>query len=215
MVYYSNCKFWYHDCSFPISSDLSLKQSYLVCSNCITELFHKFFCLFYLLQPMNINTFCDISDDKVNHNDVLNFNQHSSPQLTEKNTTNHYVMTMPNQMSKRGFLNKKSNCWVSSPLQVLHYSPLPHCLAISKELFAETLHSIFLIMTLFQNLLAIDDKIKVYCFTILGGIGHTTYFHVDEKVLSSMRMIRKLDSEVNKTDQMKFFVCWMESNAST
>ena len=73
----------------------------------------------------------------------------------------------------------------------------------------------FVDMALFQNMLATDDKIKVYCFTILGGIGHTTYFHVDEKVLSSMRMIRKLDSEVNKTDQMKFFVCWMENSAST
>ena len=57
---------------------------------------------------------------------------------------------------------------------------------------------------LFQNLLAIDDKIKVHCFTILGGIGHATYFHVDEKVLSLMCMIRKLDSEVNKNNQIKF-----------
>ena len=68
---------------------------------------------------------------------------------------------------------------------------------------------------LFQNLLAIGDKIKVHFFTILGGIGHTTYFHVDEKVLSLMCMIRELDSEFNKTDQMKFFVCWMENSAST
>ena len=66
-------------------------------------------------------------------------------------------------------------------------------------------------MALFQNLLAFDDRIKVHCFTILGGIGHTTYFQVDEKVLSLMCMIRKLDSEVNKTDQIKFFVCWMET----
>ena len=70
-------------------------------------------------------------------------------------------------------------------------------------------------MALLQNLLAIDDKIKVHCFTILGGIGYATYFHFDDKVLPSMHMIRKLDSEVNKTDQMKFFVCWMENSAST
>ena len=67
---------------------------------------------------------------------------------------------------------------------------------------------------LFRNLLAIDDKIKVHCFTIVGGIGHTTYFHVDAKVLSSIHMIRKLDSVIKKTDQMKFFVCWMENSAS-
>ena len=53
---------------------------------------------------------------------------------------------------------------------------------------------------LFQNLLATDDKIKVHCFTILGGIGHTTYFHVGKKVLSLMWIIRKLDSEVDETD---------------
>ena len=60
-----------------------------------------------------------------------------------------------------------------------------------------------------------DIQVKVPCFTILGGIGHTTYFRVDEKALSLMGMIRKLDSEVNKTDQIKFFVCWMENSAST
>ena len=70
-------------------------------------------------------------------------------------------------------------------------------------------------MALFQNLLVIDDKIKVHCFTILGGIGHNTYFHVDKKVLSAMRMIRKLDFEVNKTYQINSFVCWMENSAST
>ena len=48
MVHCSICKFWYHDCCFPTSFDLSLKQPYLVCSNCITELFHEFCCLFYL-----------------------------------------------------------------------------------------------------------------------------------------------------------------------
>ena len=56
------------------------------------------------------------------------------------------------------------------------------------------------VKALFQNLLAIDDKIKVHCFTILGGIGRTTYFHAGKKVLYLMWMIRKLDSEVNQTD---------------
>ena len=50
---------------------------------------------------------------------------------------------MPDQVSKRGFINKKSNCWVSSLLQVLHYSPLPDCLVVSKEPFAATLYSLF------------------------------------------------------------------------
>ena len=54
---------------------------------------------------------------------------------------------MPDQVPKRGFLKKKSNYWVSSLLQVLHYLPLPYCLAVSKEPFAATLYS------LFQNML--------------------------------------------------------------
>ena len=73
MVHCSNCKFWYHDCCFLTSFDLSLKQPHLVCSNCVTELFHEFFCLFYLSQPMNINKFCDIWNDKINNKDALNF----------------------------------------------------------------------------------------------------------------------------------------------
>ena len=48
MVHCSNCKFWYHDCCLPTSFDLSSKQPYLVCLNCIIELFHEFCCLFYL-----------------------------------------------------------------------------------------------------------------------------------------------------------------------
>ena len=92
---------------------------------------------------MNINKFCDIWNDKVNNNDVLNFIQDSQSQLNEENITNHYIFTMPDQVSKRGFLNKKSNCWFNSLLQVLHYSPLPDCLAVSKKSFAETLYSLF------------------------------------------------------------------------
>ena len=36
-------------------------------------------------------------------------------------------------------------------------------------------------LTLFQNLLAIDDKIEFHCFTILGIIGCITYFYIHEK----------------------------------
>ena len=129
--------------AFPTSFDLYLKQPYLVCSNCITELFHEFCCLFYLSQPMNINKFCDIWNNKVNNSDTLNFIQDSQSQLNEENFTNHYISTMPDQVSKKGFLNKKSNCCVSSLLHVLHYSPLPYCLAVSKEPFAATLYSLF------------------------------------------------------------------------
>ena len=143
MVHCSNCKFWYHGCCFPTYFELSLKQLYLVCSNCITELFHEFCCLFYLSYPMNINKFCDIWNDKVNDNDALNFIQDSQSQLNKETITNQYIFTMPDQVSKRGFLIKKSNCWVSSLLQVLHYSLLPDCLAVSKEPFAATLYSLF------------------------------------------------------------------------
>lgn len=137
----SSSKFWY-DCYFPISFDLSLKQPDFVCSNCNAELFHELCCLFYLSQPMNINTFCDIWNDKVNNNGAFNFIQDSHSQVTEENITSHYIFTMSDQVSKRGFINKKSNCLVSTLLQVLHYSPLPHCLEVSKETFATTFYSL-------------------------------------------------------------------------
>ena len=79
----SSSKFWY-DCYFPISFDLSLKQPDFVCSNCNAELFHELCCLFYLSQPMNINTFCDIWNDKLNNNDAFNFIQDSHSQVTEE-----------------------------------------------------------------------------------------------------------------------------------
>ena len=92
---------------------------------------------------MNINKFCYIWNDKVNDNDALNFIQDSQSHLNEENIINRYIFTMPDQVSKRSFLNKKSNCWVSSLLQVLQYSPLPYCLAVSKEPFTATLYSLF------------------------------------------------------------------------
>ena len=106
MVHCSNCKFWSHDCCFPKSFDLSLKEPYLVCSNCINELFHEFCCLLYLSQPMNINKFCGIWNDKVNNNDTLNFIQDSKSQLTEENITNHYIFTMPDKCQRGVFLIK-------------------------------------------------------------------------------------------------------------
>ena len=92
---------------------------------------------------MNINKFCDIWNNKVNNNDALKFIQGSQSQLNEENIIKHYIFTMPDQVSKRDFLNKRSNCRVSSLLQVLRYSPLPDCLAVSKEPFAATLYSLF------------------------------------------------------------------------
>ena len=123
------------------------------------ELFHDFCCLLYLSQPMNINKFCDIWNDKVNNNDALNIIQDSQSQLTEENIAKHYIFTMSGKVSMRGFLNKKSNCWVSSMLQVLHYSLLLDCLAVSKEPFAATSYS------LFQNILQmpVHWKLTYHC----------------------------------------------------
>ena len=104
---------------------------------------------------------------------------------------------------------------MGSLLFLLYVNDLHHALKVLNQImFADDANLFFyhsdINKALFQNLLA-----KVHCFTILGGIGHTTYFHVDEKVHSFTCMIRKLYSEVDKTDQIKFFVCWMENSAST
>ena len=106
----------------------SLSNS-LVCSNYITELFYKFCCLFYLSQSMNINMLCDIWNNWVNNKDALNFIQESQSKVAAENITKHYIFTMPDQVPRSGFLQKRSNYWVSSLSQVLHYSPLPDCLA--------------------------------------------------------------------------------------
>ena len=103
---------------------------------------------------MNFAAYFTYRNNKVNNNGALNFIQDSQSQLTEENITNHYIFTMPDKVSKRGFLNKKSNCWIRSLLQVLHYSPLPYCLAVSKKPFAATLYS------LFQNMLKMPVQWK-------------------------------------------------------
>ena len=109
---------------------------------------------------------------------------------------------------------------MGSLLFLLYVNDLHHASKVLNQImFADDTNLFFshsnINRALFQNLLANGDKIKVHCFTILGDIGHTTYFHVNEKVDSLMCMIRKLHSEVHKTDQIKFFVCWMENSASS
>ena len=86
---------------------------------------------------MNISTFCNIWNDKVHKNDAFTFIQYTQSQLSEENITNRIIFTIPDQVLKRGFLSKKK---LLGYLTVADYSPLPDCLAISKEPITGTLY---------------------------------------------------------------------------
>ena len=107
---------------------------------------------------MNINTFCDIWNNKVHNNDALNIIRDSQSQLSEENVANHYTFTMPDQVLKIR--------WVISLSQVLHYSPLPDCLAVTKKPFTVTIFSLFentVIDTLVTLSIVELEKVTNFC----------------------------------------------------
>ena len=54
-----------------------------------------------------------------------------------------FQFSLPTELAQRGFMNKKSNCWVSSILQVLHYTPLQEILKMSISQVATYLNEVF------------------------------------------------------------------------
>lgn len=118
---WSNCKFWYHDCCFATCFNSSSKQLYLVVWIVLLTYFMNFAAYFtypnlwILTSSATYGTLMLIT---TTHWTSLKIVSHN---LLKKNITNHYILTMPDQVSERSFLNKKSNCGLSSLLKVLHY----------------------------------------------------------------------------------------------
>ena len=54
-----------------------------------------------------------------------------------------FEFSLPTELAQRGFMNKKSNCWVSSILQVLYYTPLQEILKMSTSQVATYLIEVF------------------------------------------------------------------------
>ena len=118
---WSNCKCWYHDCCFATCFNSSLKQLYLVVWIVLLNYFMNFAAYFTypnLLILTSSATYGTLMLITTTHWASLKIVSHN---LLKKNITNHYIFTMPDQVSERSFLNKKSDCWVSSLLKVLHY----------------------------------------------------------------------------------------------
>ena len=140
---WSNCKCWYHDCCFATCFNSSLKQLYLVVWIVLLNYFMNFAAYFTypnLLILTSSATYGTLMLITTTHWASLKIVSHN---LLKKNITNHYIFTMPDQVSERSFLNKKSDCWLAHCWRFCIISPLLDCLWVSKDPSAATLYSLF------------------------------------------------------------------------
>ena len=54
-----------------------------------------------------------------------------------------FEFSLPTELAQRGFMSKKSNCWVSFMLQVLYYTPLQEILKMPTSQVATSLGEVF------------------------------------------------------------------------
>ena len=138
LIHCSHCKKWYHATCFPMAFEYSLKQAFIICRTCLIEMYHEI-CTHIFMQPttpsLNYSKLSSISNANIDFS--LANKMYGSKQ---KKT---FEFSLPTELAQRGFMNKKSNCWVSSILQVLYYTPLQEILKMSTSQVATYLIEVF------------------------------------------------------------------------
>ena len=155
-----HCSHWYHTC-FPMAFEYSLKQVFIICRTCLIEMYHEICTHIFMQQTtpsLNYSRLSSISN--VNVDSSLANKMYGSKQ---KKTFEFSLLT---ELAQRGFMNKKSNCWVSFILQVLYYTPLQEILKMSTSQVAIYLIEVFTNMkvnTIVQMSVMQLEKITKLC----------------------------------------------------
>ena len=138
LIHCSHGKKWYHATCFPMAFEYSLKQTFIICQTCLIERYHEI-CTHIFMQPtapsLNYSKLSSISNANIDFS--LANKMYGSKQKKI------FEFSLPTELAQRGFMNKKSNCWVSSILQVLYYTPLQEILKMSTSQVATYLIEVF------------------------------------------------------------------------
>ena len=110
---------WYHATCFPMAFEYYLKQVFIICRTCLIEIYHKTCTCFMQPTTLSLNHSKLSSIFNVN----INFSHTNKMNGSKQNKTLEF--SLPTKLAHRGFMNKKSNGWVSSMLQVLYYKKFP------------------------------------------------------------------------------------------
>ena len=138
MIHYSHCKKWYHATCFPIAFEYSLKQVFIICGTCLMEIYHDI-CTLVFMQPKTWSlNYLKLSSI---FNANIDFSLTNKMYGSKQNET--FEISLQSELAQRAFMSKKSNCWVSSMLQVLFYTPLKEFLKMSTSQVATSLSKVF------------------------------------------------------------------------
>ena len=110
---------WYHATCFPMVFEYYLKQVFIICRTCLIKIYRKICTRF--MQPTTLS----LNHSKLSSifNANINFSHTNKMNGSKQNKTLEF--SLPTKLAHRGFMNKKSNGWVSSMLQVLYYKKFP------------------------------------------------------------------------------------------
>ena len=114
MIHCLHCKKWYHATCFPMAFEYSLKQVFIICRTCLIEMNHEI-CTHIFMQP----TTSSLNYSKLSRifNANIDFSLASKMYGLKQSETIEF--SLPTELTQRGFMNKISNCRVSSMLQVI------------------------------------------------------------------------------------------------
>ena len=172
MIHCLHCKKWYHATCFPLAFEYSIKQVFIICRTCLIGMYHEI-CRHIFLQP----TTSSLNHSKLSSifNANIDFSLVNKMYGSKQNTA--FEIPLPTELAQRGFMNKKSNCWVSSMLQVLYYTSLQEILKMSKGQVATYLSEVFTNMKV--NTTVPMSIMQLEKFTKLCKMEMSTSLHQD------------------------------------
>ena len=138
MIHCSHCKKWYHATCFPLAFKYSIKQVFVICRTCLIEMYHEI-CTHVFMQP----TTSSLNYSKLSSIFNANIDFSLVSKMYDSKQNKAFEFSLPTELGQRGFMNIKSNCWVSSMLQVLYYTPLQEILKMSTSQVATYLSEVF------------------------------------------------------------------------
>ena len=130
MIHCSHCKKRYHATCFSMVFEYSLKQMFIICWTCLIEMYHKICTHIFMQSATSSLNYSKLSSI---FNANIDFPLANKMYDSKQNKT--FEFSLPTELVQRGFMNKKSNCWVSSTLQVLYCRPLQEILKLSTSQF--------------------------------------------------------------------------------
>ena len=124
MIRSTCCGSWWHSDCIGVSFDLSLKLSAVYCKRCIIETYRNVCVYIYANSSLKTSEMFHVINSETWKCQVIEVNDIAKPIEVKK-----YALLT----SRRGFENRRSNCWVNALLQAFVFFPIEtNCYVINR-----------------------------------------------------------------------------------